>query len=158
MVLSAQMDAFWVKFCRAAGRPELAEDPRYRTVQDRSSHFAEVERLVSEIMLTRTRAEWTALLSEADVPHAPVNSVGEALEQPHAVERGLVRTIDQPGHGPVRVPGPVIRFLASEPADEIGPAPRLGEHTRSVLTDALGLSSAEIDELVAHGVIGEGPA
>src|SRR5438105_10876863 len=51
LVLAAQMDGFWRSFCRAAGRPELASDARFRTVAERRHHPAEVEALVSEIML-----------------------------------------------------------------------------------------------------------
>jgi crotonobetainyl-CoA:carnitine CoA-transferase CaiB-like acyl-CoA transferase len=154
LVLAAQMDTFWRNFCKAAGRPELADDPRFSTVGDRSANFEEVERLVSEILLTKGLAEWTALLDEADVPHAPVLSIGEALEQPHARERGLVHEIDQPGSGKVRVTGPIIKFLASIDPPALGHAPVLGEHTRRILTD-IGLPDGEIDELLARGVVSE---
>jgi crotonobetainyl-CoA:carnitine CoA-transferase CaiB-like acyl-CoA transferase len=155
LVLAAQMDRFWRNFCVVAGRPELADRPEYRTVEARSAHYDEVEALVAGILVTRTGAEWTRLLDEADVPNAPVLTIGEALEQPIAQRRGLVRTIQQPGVGPVRVPGPVIRFLDAPGPATLGPAPALGEHTREVLSSALGLPSAEIDDLVARGVIAE---
>jgi len=155
IVVAAQMDLFWRNFCAAAGRPELADDPNFLTVGDRSAHFAEVEQVVSEILVTKDLAEWTRLLDEADVPNAPVLSIGEALEQPTARERRLVRDLDQPGAGRVRVPGPVVKFLTHADEPEVGPAPALGEHSRAVLRDLLGLAASEIDELVARGVVGE---
>ena len=158
LVLAAQMDVFWRNFCAAVGRPDLADDPRFRTVGDRSARYEEVERFVSETLLTRTLAEWTARLDEADVPHAPVLTIGESLEQPHARERRLIREIDQPGAGTVRVPGPVVKFLASDEAPELAPAPALGEHSREVLAEILGLAGGEIDELVAAGIVGEAAA
>lgn len=152
IVLAAQMDAFWQNFCRASGRPDLADDPRFATVGDRFDHHAEVEQTVSEIMRTKPVAEWRRLLDEADVPNAPVLSVGEALEQPHAVERGLLREIDQPGAGRVRVPGPTVKFLSDPGAPELRHAPALGEHTREVLRDVVGLAPAEIEDLISRGL------
>ncbi|MEO8230374.1 MAG: CoA transferase [Chloroflexota bacterium] len=152
IVLAAQMDSFWQNFCRASGRPDLADDARFATVADRFAHYAEVERIVSEIMRTKPLAEWRRLLDAADVPSAPVLSVGEALEQAHAVERGLVREIDQPGVGRVRVPGPTVKFLGDESPTELRHAPSLGEHTRAVLRDVAGLGATEIDDLLARRI------
>jgi crotonobetainyl-CoA:carnitine CoA-transferase CaiB-like acyl-CoA transferase len=151
LVVAAQMDAFWSKFCRAAGRPELASDPRFRTVADRRESFEEVERLVAEVLVTRDVAEWTRLLDQADVPNARVLSVAEALGAPHVRERELVREIDQPGAGRVAVLGPTLRFLGGPVQPEVGPAPRLGEHTRAVLEEVAGFSPAQVDRLIASG-------
>src|SRR5438093_355632 len=137
--LAAQMDAFWRNFCRAAGRADLIDDARLGTVAGRFEHYEEVEHIVSEVLRTKPLAEWRRLLDEADVPNAPVLSVGEALEQPHVLERGLIREIDQPGAGRVRVPGSTVKFLGGADAIEIGHAPALGEHTRDVLRDVVGL-------------------
>ena len=155
LVLAAQMDTFWRNFCRAAGRPEFADDARYATVEARSARFDEVEAIVSQLLLTRPLAEWQRLLAEADVPHAPVLTIGESLEQPYARERQLVLEVNQPGMGTVRVPGPVVKFLAADDPPRRGHAPALGEHTREVLAEVLGMSSSEIDALVATGVVAE---
>ena len=155
LVLAAQMDTFWRNFCRAAGRPEFADDARYATVEARSARFDEVEAIMSQLLLTRPLAEWQRLLAEADVPHAPVLTIGESLEQPYARERQLVLEVNQPGMGTVRVPGPVVKFLAADDPPRRGHAPALGEHTREVLAEVLGMSSSEIDALVATGVVAE---
>jgi len=156
MVIAAQMDPFWQAFCRAADRPELADDPRYRSVPDRAARYAEVEFLVAEIMSTRDAASWEAVLDEADVPYARILSVGQALEHLHARDRGLVREIAQPGAGSVRVPGTTIRFLAHDGAASIGPAPRLGEHTYQVLRDVVGMTDEELDRAAAAGILAGG--
>jgi crotonobetainyl-CoA:carnitine CoA-transferase CaiB-like acyl-CoA transferase len=158
IVIAAQMDPFWRSFCEAAGRPELADDPRYRSVQDRAARYDEVERLVSEIMLKRDVAGWEVILDEADVPHARILTVGEALEQPYAQERGLVRSIEQPGAGFVRVAGGTIRFLDHGDTAGIRPAPRLGEHTVDVLRDLLGMSDEELERGLAAGVLARASA
>jgi crotonobetainyl-CoA:carnitine CoA-transferase CaiB-like acyl-CoA transferase len=156
LVLAAQMDPFWGKFCEVAGRPELGADPRFRTARDRAGRHAEVEALVAEILLTKSLAEWDDLLDAADVPHAPVLSVGEALEQPYARERGLIQSIEQPGIGAVRVQGPTIKFHFGDDRPSLGHAPALGEHTRSILSDVLGLPASEIAQLLGTGVVSEG--
>ncbi len=157
IVVAAQMDPFWQGFCRAAGRPDLADDPRFRTVPDRAKHYAEVERVVTEIMATRTAADWEAALDAEDVPHARILSVGQALEQPSAKARRLVRDIDQPGVGTVRVPGPTIKFLA-QPADaEVSHAPSLGEHTFEVLRGVLGMTDSELQRAASAGILAGRP-
>jgi crotonobetainyl-CoA:carnitine CoA-transferase CaiB-like acyl-CoA transferase len=153
LVIAAQMDPFWQAFCRAAGRPDLADDPRYRTVPDRAARYAEVEALVGDILATRDAEAWETVLAEADVPHARILSIGQALEQPSARDRGLVQDIDQPGAGPVRVPGSTIKFLGTDDPSPIRPAPRLGEHTYGVLREVLGMTEAELDRAAAAGVI-----
>lgn len=155
IVLAAQMDPFWSQFCEVAGRPELAADPRFRTARDRAGRHAEVETIVSEILLTKSLAEWDAVLDAADVPHAPVLSVGEALEQPYARERELIRSIEQPGIGAVRVQGPTIKFRLGDDHPSLDHAPALGEHTRSVLSEIVGLPASAIDDLLAKGIVSE---
>jgi crotonobetainyl-CoA:carnitine CoA-transferase CaiB-like acyl-CoA transferase len=157
IALSVQMDGLWQRFCKAADRPELADDERYRRVPDRQARFAEVEALISEILLTRPIAEWEERLEAVGVPNGRVLDIGGALESDHAKERGIVREIDQPGAGPVRVVGPVIRFQDASDAGELAPAPLLGQHTREVL-GGLGISADELEGLLAAGVIRETPA
>ncbi|MGH7778031.1 MAG: CaiB/BaiF CoA transferase family protein [Candidatus Dormibacterales bacterium] len=158
MVLAAQMDGFWRRFCEAAGRPELAVDPRFQTVPERRRHYAEVEEVVAGIMETKGVEEWRRLLQDADVPHAPILSVAEALESPHSRERGLVQEVEQLGAGKVRVLAPTLKFEDAPAPSELRGAPRLGEHTREVLTSVLGLSPGEVDALVADGVVLEARA
>jgi crotonobetainyl-CoA:carnitine CoA-transferase CaiB-like acyl-CoA transferase len=153
MVIAAQMDPFWRAFCRAAGRPELADDPRYRSVPERAARYGEVEQLVAGIMATRDADAWDATLDEADVPHARVLSVGQALEQPFSIDRRLIQEVDQPGAGTVRVPGPTIRFRSQGGPALVGPAPRLGEHTFAVLRDVAGLTDQELHRAADAGVL-----
>jgi crotonobetainyl-CoA:carnitine CoA-transferase CaiB-like acyl-CoA transferase len=157
MVIAAQMDPFWQAFCRAADRPDLADDPRYRSVAARAARYAEVETLVAEILSTRDADAWERVLAQADVPHARILSVGEALEQPSARHRELVREVDQPGAGMVRVLGSTIKFLAHGGA-AIGPAPRLGEHTYPILRDIVGMTEEELDRAAMAGVLVDGTA
>jgi crotonobetainyl-CoA:carnitine CoA-transferase CaiB-like acyl-CoA transferase len=152
VVVSVQMNELWRRFADAAGRPELKDDPLYATVPARQECFAEVEALVAGIFAGETSAEWERRLEAAGVPNGRVLSIGETLESAHATERGLVRTLQQPDAGEVRVVGPVIR-LVGDGEPELAPAPRLGEHTRAVLAELLSVDGVAVDELAAAGVV-----
>lgn len=131
IVFSAQMDGLWERFCEAADRPDLVDDSRFATVPDRQAHFDEVEATVSAIIAERTVAEWEQRLERAGIPNGPVKGLADVL----ANDR-LIRELDQPTAGVVRVLGPVIKFLGGEPQPDLRPAPLLGEHTDEVLREA----------------------
>jgi crotonobetainyl-CoA:carnitine CoA-transferase CaiB-like acyl-CoA transferase len=153
IVIAAQMDSLWRRLCTAADRPELAGDERYATVGARQARFAEVEKLVEGIIATRTVAEWEARFDRAGLPSGRLNGVREALEGPYAAERGLIRELDQPGAGTVRVMASPLRFAGVEPPAPV-PAPAVGEHTEAVLRDLLGMDAAAIGALIGAGVAG----
>jgi crotonobetainyl-CoA:carnitine CoA-transferase CaiB-like acyl-CoA transferase len=150
MVLAAQMDPLWRRFCAAAGREDLLEEPRFASVPERRRNFDEVEKMVSATIAKRTVGEWEQAFGDAGVPAARVQSLGEALTSEHAVARGLLAEIDQPGAGTVKVLAPVLRFLDGIEEPPLRPAPGLGEHTRSALLEA-GVSAADIEDLIAAG-------
>ncbi|MCC6535298.1 MAG: CoA transferase [Burkholderiales bacterium] len=155
IVLALHVGGFWRNFCRAIDREDLITDPRFRTVKDRHANRDELERQIEAIMRTRTVAEWQQILDAADVPHGPVNSIGQAVSQPIVRERGFVREVKHPTAGIVKVLANPLRFDGHPERSPLDPPPLLGEHTRDVLGALLGLGSAEIDRLVAAKVIAE---
>lgn len=153
IVLALHVGGFWRNFCRAVGREDLISDSRFRTVKDRHMNRAELERLVGEIMMTRTVAEWQEILDDADVPHGPVNSIGDALNQPAVRAAGFVRETQHPTAGTIKVVGSPLRFPGNYDECPVEPPPLLGEHTREVLRSLAGLDDAEIERLAATGVV-----
>ena len=153
IVLALHVGGFWRNFCRAIGREDLITDARFRTVKDRHANRVELERQIGEIMMTRTVAEWQKILDAADVPHGPVNSIGEALNQPAVVASGFVRETQHPTAGPVKLVGSPLRFPGRYDECPLDPPPLLGEHTRDVLRSLAGLEEPEIDRLVAAGIV-----
>ena len=153
IVLALHVGGFWRNFCRAIGREDLISNPRFRTVKDRHQNRDELERLVGEIMMTRTVAQWQEILDAADVPNGPVNSIGQALNQPIIRESGFVKETQHPTAGSVKVLGSPLRFPGTFADLQIDPPPLLGEHTREVLADLAGIDDAELARLIAAGVI-----
>ena len=82
-------------------------------------------------------AEWDAILTAADVPHAPVRSVGAALEAAHSSERKMVMEVDHPTAGRIRNTGRAIKFSGHDSAAPLRAAPLLGADSVSVLEQLL---------------------
>ena len=155
IVLATLAEHFWPRLCTVLELPEPARDASLEDNAGRVAHRALVERLVCEALQKRTTAEWEVLLLAADIPHAPVLSVGQALRQPQVVSRGLVQTMRHPRLGLIEVVGSPLRMSGAAPVP-VRPAPLLGEHTRTALAEVLGMTDAELDALERDGVLGPG--
>lgn len=143
------LDAHWQKFCQLTGRPELAEDARFRTLADRVRNIGETNRTTAEIMATRTTAEWLAILDKSGIPHIVVNTLEDLTRDPHLNATGFWQFVEHPTEGRLRMPSFPVNF-GSTPASIRRHAPRLGEHTEEVLRQA-GLDAAQIAALTASG-------
>jgi len=157
LVIATLSERYWDPLCRALGRPDLADDPRLTTNADRVEHREEVNAAVSEALSRRPLEHWRRILGEADIPHAPVLSIGETLDHRQVHARGMVRSYEHPLLGPSRGLGPMVHFADCEPPEAVA-APLLGQHTAAVLSEVLGLSDGTIDALARDGVIACGPA
>lgn len=143
----------WPRFCRAIGEPELADDERYLTNQQRVDRREELTSYLDEIFVTRTTAEWQESFGEHGALFGPVHTFSDVLNHPHVVQSGLIQSVDHPVAGEVPQLGPVI-FLRETPG-RIGSAPPLlGEHTRDVMTQ-LGYGTDEIDAMIEAGTAAE---
>jgi CoA:oxalate CoA-transferase len=148
----------WPDFCRAMERPDMIEDPRYRTDLARLERREEVVKIIEDWL--QTFPDVTSAVSHLErfeVPVAPVLSVTETLDHPHLRARGTVRTIYDPVHnGEFDVPGFPLKF--SEFPEELSlTAPTLGQHNTEVLTTYLKRSPAEVRQLLAEGILIEQP-
>lgn len=150
-VVATFTDAFWVQLCRALGRDDLGSDPRFRDNEGRKQHREEIVTVLEDLFQERPRAEWLALLEEAGVPCAPVNSLGEALADPQVAHREMTMTLEHPAAGAVKVAGTPLKFEGAEMPCR--PPPKAGEHTRSVLRHVAGYDGERIDALYAAGVV-----
>ena len=143
--------ANWERIAEALGHPEWRDDPRFRTNSDRMANLEELVRLMNTVLFTRTRAEWMEIFDAAGVPAGPVHSIGEALEHPHTLARGMVVETEHPTAGRNKSVGCPVHF-SDTPTAVMRPAPRLGEHTRELLRD-YGFGESEIEAFIADGVV-----
>ena len=140
------------RFCELAGRPELADNPRYATNADRLAHRAELVAAIQALIEQRTADEWLRLLNDNGIPAGPINTVPQAFADPQVQALGIVHPLPHPTAGEVRVVGPPFRF-SETPATPRSAPPLLGQHTEDVLRDVLGLDTDAIAGLRAEGAI-----
>jgi crotonobetainyl-CoA:carnitine CoA-transferase CaiB-like acyl-CoA transferase len=124
----------WHGVAAALGRPELVDDPRFRTEKDRVVNIDAVDEEVASVTKTRTRADLVTALQHAGVPCAPVKSVREVDTDEHLIQRGMIRYVEHPARGRVPVPGCPLR-LSDSPVGPLRPAPPLGQSTDEVLAE-----------------------
>jgi crotonobetainyl-CoA:carnitine CoA-transferase CaiB-like acyl-CoA transferase len=147
-------DANWRELCTLIGRPEILDDPRFKTTAVRLANIGVVYATLAEICLTRTNAEWIELLKNSNVPHGPVQSIEELLDDRQLAATGFWKEFEHPTEGRIRMPDIPPRFSRTEPDIRRLP-PRLGEHSVEILAEA-GWSQSEIDALVASGATRDG--
>lgn len=141
----------WRRLAQCMGHPALLNDERFTTPYLRARHMDEIDAAVEAWTSTKSRAEVFERLAAAEVPGAPVQTVEEVARDPHLVGNGMSQTVEHPVLGSTVVPGSAIRFPGSPPICRL--APRLGEHTRTVLRNVLGYDDATIDGLAHDGVV-----
>ena len=140
----------WEIFCRKViERPELLDDPRFKTAPDRRRNRAVLEEMVEKIFLEQSHEEWLRRLRESRLPHGKVNGIGEVLAHPQVIARKMIREMESPV-GPVPVIGSPLR-LSDSPA-RFDPIPALGQDTEPILRE-LGYGDAEIETLRREQVI-----
>lgn len=136
IALAVGNDSQFREFCTGViGRPELAEDPRYRRNRDRVLNRGTLIPLLAQSFLTRTTRDWIERLHGAGVPAGQVRSVAEVLNAPEVLDRGLVVEAPDDRHGVVRLIRSPLRF-SDTPVRAPAAPPRLGEHTEEVLAAA----------------------
>ena len=144
-----QPDRYWVRFCNAVGRPDLAENPKYQTIEGRAEDVVELRQIFSEIFMSKTYDEWHPLLE--GIPYAPNQSLKEIINDPQAIASGCFVEYDHPTQGRIKqIANPVI--MSKTPANVRMPAPEFGQHTEEVLLE-YGFSWEDIARFKDDGAI-----
>ncbi|WP_417722666.1 CaiB/BaiF CoA transferase family protein [Salipiger sp.] len=139
-------DKFFQAIAGAIGRPELASDDRFATYRARLANYLPLEAIFREAFVKRTRDEWMKILTETDVPHAPVLTVEEVVHHPQTDWLGMMEPEDD-GLALVRPP---VRFDGARPPRDFR-VPEAGEHTREVAGAVL--TADEVEALIGRGVL-----
>jgi crotonobetainyl-CoA:carnitine CoA-transferase CaiB-like acyl-CoA transferase len=153
MIIIAPLEQHWSKLCEAMGQPGLARAPRFTDNASRLSHLNELVAIVEGWLRSQENDDTAiATLKSYHVPVAPILSVPEALQHPHLRQRGTVRTIHDRILGNLDVPGFALRFSEfPNPLDL--QAPMLGEHNVEILTQWLGYTTDEVQDLERKGIL-----
>lgn len=157
IVVTANTERMWEALCQALGLTELLSDERFVNNDARYRNREALWQILESRFRQLSASEAEHLLLTYDVPVALVRTVGEALEDQHAKQRGMVLHLRDSERGlDARVPGnPLKEVLLAKAADNDGPGypPALGRDTRTFLLDDLGVSDGEYEDLLRSRVI-----
>ena len=152
IILAVGNDTQFTRFCRLAGREDLADDERYRSNSSRVRHRQQLVPQVAEIMRGRSSADWLQALNDQGIPCGPINEIGQVFEDPQVRHRGLRLELEHPAIGRVASVANPIR-LSRTPIEYRQAPPLLGAHTDEVLSEVLGLDNERISALRDAGIV-----
>jgi len=152
IALAVGNDGQFARFAETIGRGEWSRDARFARNPDRVTNRETLDALIAQALERDKSAAWIEKLRAAGVPCGPINSVAEALTDPHTLARDMVRTVKHPTAGDLKMVGIPFRFSDTPGAIRRAP-PLLGQHTEEVLGVELGLSAERIAQLRAEKVV-----
>ena len=152
MILAIGNDGQFAKFCAAAGHPEWAADVRYATSAARVINRNTLIAAMRQVTVTRTTSAWMEELEAVGVPCGPINSIADVFEDTHVKARGAAISVPHPLGGEIPLVANPIR-LSDTPVEYRMAPPLLGQHTREVLRDVLGLDEQRILDLSGRKVV-----
>ncbi len=149
--ISLTGESMWRRLCRALGEESWLTDPRFATNEARLLHREELIETLEERLQEKTRDEWIGFFLSADIPCGPIHTLPETFADSQVLAREMVRVLDHPRAGPVRVLAHPVR-LGRTPARYDALPPALGENTAAILGE-LGYSAEQIVALREQNVV-----
>ena len=152
VAITVRDDEDWGRLKLSLGNPEWAERPELATAAGRRAAHDELDHKLAEWTRARSRVDVTATLQMFKVPVAPMFTGSDQAADPHYQARGYPRWLEQQDLGWICMEGPCFR--ASGMSDvRLFQAPLLGQHTREICRELLGLADSEVEKLVAAGTL-----
>ena len=152
MILAVGNDGQFAKLALVAGHPDWAVSPLFATNRARVANRDAFAAAFSAVSVTRTTRDWIATLEAAGVPCGPINTLADVFADPQVEARGMAIRMEHEAGVAVPLVANPIRMSATPPEYRTAP-PMLGQHTRAVLAERLGLDEAAIAALADQGVI-----
>jgi len=149
-------DGQWLRFFAMVGREDLSADPRFATLAQRTVHTDMLYALIDEVMATRSSADWLSLLRRHDIPAVEVRHPNDLPDDPHLKATGFFEQVKHPSEGAMLAMRSPIR-MSDSPVGLRRHAPRLGEHTRAILSE-IGYGDDECGALLEGDVVREAVA
>lgn len=151
-ILTVGNDNQFRRFAAVAGQPQWADDPRFATNAARVANRALLIPLIRQATVFKTTAEWVEVLEQAGVPCGPINDLAQVFADPQVLARELAISLPHALAGSVPQVASPLR-LSETPVEYRRAPPLLGEHTEEVLARLLGMSTAQVAQLRATGVV-----
>ena len=151
--LGMAQDRYWKDFCRVMGLEHLVEDLRFAEMLTRGQNCREIVTILDATFATKPRDEWMKILREhGNFMFTVVNTISDLENDPQVISNEYMIDYQHPTHGKMKLLGMPVKFSETM-GEPRGRAPEHGEHTESVLTELLGYSWEEIDQLREAGAI-----
>jgi len=148
--VAAPADYAWRRLCNALDAPDLLADERFKTFDSRKDHRNEINAALSDILRTRTTAEWVEIINKAGVPCGPIYTMDQVFADPQVQHLGIVQSVEHPKLGEQMLVGQAVT-LSRTPSSLRTATPDKGEHTAAILGE-LGYDAAAVDDLAQRGV------
>ncbi len=146
-----QPDLSWGNFCRALGHPEWENDSKFNSIEQRYWNREELIRLIDDILMTRTMAEWEVIFRQNSIIYGRVASPQEVVNDPQALANNFFVDLHHPVATNLKVVMTPVKFVQN-PAEVRAPAPEIGQHTEEILLE-MGYTWEDIAQLKAQNVI-----
>ncbi|KAF4495757.1 alpha-methylacyl-coa racemase [Fusarium agapanthi] len=146
ILIGGANDRLFGVLCKCLGQDDWATDERFSTNSARVAHRDVLERMIEDITSSKLSKEWLDIFEGTGLAYAKINDIKDTLEHPHVVARDMIKEIQHPACGQLKVLNSPVKYSRAQPSIRT-PPPLLGEHTNEVLRDVLGLDAAEIERL-----------
>jgi formyl-CoA transferase len=157
VLIAANQDSVFGRLAEAMGRPELATDERYASHSARGRYQEELDALIADWTRTLEREELSQLLEKHGVPSGDIYRAPEMLEDAHFKARQAIIEIAHPTFGKLRMQN-VAPKLSETPGAVSATDPSLGQHNNEIYGELLGMADADLADLAARGIVGQGEA
>ncbi|HEY2184423.1 MAG TPA: CoA transferase [Xanthobacteraceae bacterium] len=152
MAIAVGNDRQFASCAEVLGHPEWAKDPRFATNRARVESRAAIDGLINAALSGEKAEHWLTRLKAVGVPCGRINSVAEALDDPHTAARNMIESVAHPDFGALKMLGIPFKFSATG-CSVRRPPPRLGEHSEEILAGELGYGNDAIAQMRREGVI-----
>ena len=151
--ISGTTNPIWKRLCRAIGREDMANDPKFnQNDMVRFDHADLIDPVIKEWVAQRTVAEVISVLQAARVPCGVVNTIDKLENDPQVAARDMILNVDYPGLGNIPLPGIPVK-LSLTPGSISSRAPKIGEHNKEIYCGLLGLSQKELNKLKEKEIV-----
>ena len=149
--LAAMGTEMFVRLVKALGRPEIAEDARFKDIKTRGQHRPALNELIAECTKEKPSAYWIDIFNKEGVPCGYIKNVKETMEDPQVVHLGMAKKLQHPKLGEISVVNQAV-IMSRSKRDVFTAAPDRGEHNHEVYAE-FGISADRVDALAKAGAI-----